>query len=172
MIAIRRSGKNTGPGRLRTTASPIANVRISTSATRNTLMFSTNACAIVLKYRRNSAGSKNACLTFSQPGAFTTTRISTVKNTTVLSEAIATFRPAPPSMSPPRPPSRSSSSTALLQHGRAGLLGQPRLAELLEGAGPVQRVDRLVDARGEAAALAQHEPPLVAARDRKSTRLN
>ena len=46
MIASARSGKNTGPGRLRSTARKSAKTRMNTSAMQKILMFSRNARAI------------------------------------------------------------------------------------------------------------------------------
>ena len=66
------AGRTPGPGRLRITASSSAKTRISTSATRNILMFSRNAWRDRPEVApRNSAALKNACLTVGQPGELT-----------------------------------------------------------------------------------------------------
>ena len=45
-MASSLAGKNTGPGRLRSTATSSAAGRMNTSATRQSFTFVTNACAI------------------------------------------------------------------------------------------------------------------------------
>src|SRR5262249_5265284 len=96
-IASARSGKNTGPGRLRITASTSANARISTSAMQKIFTLSRNARAISGIDLQNSSQLKNVVRTSGQPGACVTTTTRTTKKTTVLASAIATPRgpPAP-----------------------------------------------------------------------------
>jgi hypothetical protein len=72
MIARTRSGKNTGPGRLRRTASASAVTRMIASAMQKIFTFSMNACEIAGYERRYASQSKNAALTSGQLGAWVT----------------------------------------------------------------------------------------------------
>src|SRR6266545_4346991 len=108
-------GKNTGPGRLRRTAMNSASTRMNTSAIRNSFTFRTNARAIPGRSSVNRSPLKKDRLISGQPGEFTTTRVSTEKNTTVLISAIRTaLRPsvrACPEKRSIRDPRRSRSSS-------------------------------------------------------------
>jgi hypothetical protein len=63
-----RKGTKTGPGRLRTTATPSAITRMSVSAMQKILTLSRKAEAIPGKVLANSCRSKNASRISGQPG--------------------------------------------------------------------------------------------------------
>src|SRR5215471_10728245 len=87
-IAISRSGKNTGPGRLRSTATSSANGRISASAIRKIFTLSLNARAISGNDDLYWSQLKKVVLTSGQPGACAITTPRPTKTTIVLRTAM------------------------------------------------------------------------------------
>src|SRR3954452_6354051 len=163
-MAIARSGKNTGPGRLRSTAIPSASARMSTSATRKIFTSSQNADRTSGNQARTSSPLKNFCLTSSHPGERTTRIVISVKTTIVLSRPTATFRPAPPPrIRDPRSPvcAASSMQVRLVEDGRSDDVGEPLLLDLIQRAVCLQRVNCAGDAGRQRAALVEHEAPLI-----------
>ena len=75
-VASRRSGKNTGPGRLRRTASTSPNTRISTSAIRNSRTLTRNLAISLGSDSQKIGPLRNDSWNRGQPGALTTTRRS------------------------------------------------------------------------------------------------
>ena len=87
-----RSGKNTGPRRLRSTATIIATIRTKISAVTKMKTFRQNFSTILGNASAKISGSKNASLISGQPEEVTTAKTITPKNTIVLTTAIATPR--------------------------------------------------------------------------------
>ena len=111
MIARARSGKKTGPGRLRSTAITSAKTRMNTSQTRKIFTFSMNARAMSGNELEMSPQSKKVRFTSGQPADWVTATITTVTKTAVLSSAIATpCAPSPSKWSPPSRRERRSTS--------------------------------------------------------------
>src|SRR5438445_8640658 len=77
--ASARNGKDAGPGRLLTTATPSASTRISASEMQKISTFRRNADAIPGNVLVNSCPSKNWVLIASQPGALTIAKPRPVK---------------------------------------------------------------------------------------------
>ena len=75
--ASARIGKNTGPGKPRSTAITSANTRMKTSAIRKIFTLIQKAERMSGNDSSNSCRSKNACLTSSQPDELTTTSAMT-----------------------------------------------------------------------------------------------
>src|SRR6476659_5724900 len=145
-----RIGKNTGPGRLRTTAS--ASGRMNASEIKKIFTFSRNARAISGIDALNSCQLKNVCLTSGHPGACVIARASTVKKTMVLSTAIVTpRRPSPPAVTLPRIFEPRFSFRRLFQHGRVSL--EPLGLQALQRAVGAELRQRVVDAADERVAL-------------------
>jgi hypothetical protein len=111
-----RRGKNTGPGRLRSTARTRASTRMNTSHTRKYSMLRTNFRAISGKDSRNSWPLKNASRTAGQFGECTTAHQRTPTTTTVLTTAMAT----------PPAPSRRRRSREILDRRSEGPGGPAR----------------------------------------------
>src|SRR3954453_21338810 len=80
-IASARSGKNTGPGRLRSTAIRSANGRIRHSAIEKILQLRRNALAISGNDDLNSDQLKNVSRTVGQPGALVMATTTTTRKT-------------------------------------------------------------------------------------------
>src|SRR4029078_7553204 len=89
-IASALSGKKTGPGRLRSTASRSANGRIRHSAIRKILQLRRKALAIPGNDDLNSAQLKNCLWTSGQPGELEMTTPTTTRKTIVERSEIAT----------------------------------------------------------------------------------
>src|SRR4051794_10895788 len=98
-----RSGVNTGPGRLRSTASSRPKARISPSARRNSRTLTQNFSTSLGSDSQKTGPFRNDCWKRDQPGALTTTKASSPKTTMVETSPIATLRP-PSRPSPNRGP--------------------------------------------------------------------
>src|SRR5919198_2840355 len=184
-MARSRNGKNTGPGRLRSTAMKSATRRMKTSATRKSSTLTRNARRVSGNDSRNCLPLKKACFTASQPGEFTTAIPRAAKSTTVLATAIRTaLRPspchAPPRIRDLRPAANCSTSPGglgasggltppitdaarpllRLDHGVGDGL-QPLLLEGGQRPVGVERLDGLVDALDQRVPLLQHQPELL-----------
>src|SRR4029077_13510940 len=147
-----RSGKNTGPGKLRTTASASASTRMNASEIKKIFTFSRNARAISGIDALNSCQLKNVRLTSGQPGACVIATASTVKKTMVLSTAIVTpRRPSPPAVTLPRIFEPRVAFRRLFQHGRVNL--EPLGLQVLQRAVGAELRQRVVDAADERVAL-------------------
>src|SRR5256714_13164291 len=198
MMAIARSGKKTGPGRLRSTASSSASARMNTSATRKYSMLRTKARAMSGTERANSSPLKKACSTAGQFAECTTAHHIANATTTVLATAMAT--PAAPSLRPvlPRMRDRRPASTraglgapgtvpvgsreltpTVVELGGAEdrhrahvrLLGEPRVLDLLERPRGPQRRQRLVHAGHQRVPLLErHRRVVGSARGRRELR--
>src|SRR5664279_5727187 len=174
MVARNRSGKKTGPGRLRKTARTSARTRISTSAIAKSWMLSQNAATMSGKAFVKTVALKNETWTSAQPGAFTVIHTRIPKTTTVLTSATSVDRRAvrgrprarsgppggptasmpPVSSGPPRSDIRGGDAVRLRPEDRGRrLVGEPLLRDLVQAAVRLHRRDRPVDARGERAAL-------------------
>ena len=94
-MTITRNGKNTGPGRPRTTASSRANTRMNASAMSMILTLSRNPLATDGNAPFRCPQSKNRSRITGVPGAVSTTATMMVKKTTVLTEEITTPRRSP-----------------------------------------------------------------------------
>src|SRR3954468_5667944 len=157
-----RIGKNTGPGRLRMTASASASTRMNASEIKKIFTFSRNARAISGIDALNSCQLKNVRLTSGHPGACVIARASTVKKTMVLSTAmVAPRRPSPPAVTLPRIFEPRVAFRRLFQHGRAAGLGDPLLLEALKRAVALQFREGLVDAAYERVPLVENEAEML-----------
>src|SRR5664279_3346717 len=94
MVARKRSGKKTGPGRLRKTARTSARTRISTSAIAKSWMLSQKAATMSGKALVKTVALKNETWTSAQPGALTVIQTRIPKTTTVLTSATSVDRTA------------------------------------------------------------------------------
>src|SRR6185369_7047701 len=186
MVMRARIGKNTGPGRLRRTATTRARMRTRTSAMRKIWTLIQKPLTSAGIASPNSFGSKKSCWTSGQFGALTMTSPSAPKKTTVLSTASHTVRrgsradrrrteggscdsarrrsPAPGSKpikadrrsSRPSVAARRPAAEPLLQL-RCALAGDPLLDDRREAAVRLHRREGLVDAGREGAALRQDD---------------
>src|SRR6476660_6559930 len=137
-----RSGKNTGPGRLRMTARTSAKTRMNASAIRKILTFSRNARAI----------SGIDALTSGQSGACVIATASSVKKITVLSNATVTpRRPSPSPVTLLRIFELRFGFRRLFQHGRVGL--EPFGLQACQRAVSAKRCQRVVYAPDQRVAL-------------------
>src|SRR5687768_3214207 len=148
MTASARSGKKTGPGRLRRMARPRATTRMTASAMRKILTFRRKASGMTESDSLKTSPSKNARFTSGQPGAFVITSSATTANTIVLARATRMLRERPGAVN------------WLLEDGRRGAL-DPLLRYLVERAGLPQGRDRLVDAVAEWVALFEDEAEIL-----------
>src|SRR5437667_2831488 len=161
-----RSGKKTGPGRLRTTARTSARTRMNASAIMKIFTFSRNAREISGIDALNSVQLKNVRLTSGQPGACVIATASTVKNTTVLSTATVTpRRPSPAEVTLPRIFEPRFAFRRLFQHGRVRL--EPFRLEALQRAVRVELCQRSVDAADERVSLLEDHPEVLRRSDRR-----
>ena len=177
------AGRRPGPGRLRRTASTSARARIRTSAIRKSWTLTQNAATIFGSESAKTSPLKNEFWTAGQPGALTTTiaeqteeddgaderdRASTGRRLGRSAGGNEAARPTETPISSPE--SRGPLGRPKTAHadwprvaatgaktGRARLLGEPLLGDLVERAVGLERGDRLVDAGRERAALGQHE---------------
>src|SRR6476659_2738498 len=159
-----RIGKNTGPGRLRTTAS--ASGRMNASEIKKIFTFSRNARAISGMEALNSCQLKKVCLTSGYPGACVIARASTVKKTTVLSTAIvAPRRPSPPAVALPRIFEPRFAFRRLFQHGRVSL--EPLGLEARQRAVGAELRQRVIHAADERVALLEDHAEMLWSPDRR-----
>src|SRR5918997_900736 len=135
-----RTGTNTGPRSVRSTAMARPRTAISTPQTSITRMFSQRPAATAGSASQARAGSKKVSRTGCQPLVVTGCGLS-------LSKALRQ--------------AQGALASASGQDGRAVRAGQPLLLQLLQRAVGLQRVDGRADARGERTALGQHHPELV-----------
>src|SRR6266699_466043 len=138
-IASARMGKNTGPGRERSTATKSASGRMIASAIAKILTFSRNAFAISGKSALNRCPLKKAWWTCGQPGAFTIANASATNTIAVETSAIIT--PRRPSVAPVRPRrifEPRSDSAGLLEDRDGDDLRQPARVDLLQRAVALQ----------------------------------
>src|SRR5581483_4108129 len=154
-----RSGKKTGPGRLRSTATTSANARISGSLMPKIFTFSRNAFAISGKPSRKWFQLKNWPRTSFQPGACTTAKPSAVKTIAVLTSAIE--RPSLRPSSRGRAPRAGGALSSLLEDGHADDLREPRRLDLPQRAVRLQRRERAVHAADERTALLEDHPEVL-----------
>src|SRR5712691_2113884 len=168
-----RTGKKTGPGALRRTASTSARTRMNASAIEKIFTFSRNAREISGIEALNSCQLKNVRLTSGQPGACVIATASKVKKTTVLRMATVTARrPSPAEVTLPRIFEPRFAFRLLFQHGRVGL--EPLGLEARERAVRAELCQRVVDAADKRVSLCEDHAEMLrrSDRDRKSTRLN
>src|SRR3990170_8667220 len=92
-VASARIGKNTGPGRLRSTARTSPKPRMRTSAIRNSWTFVRKRAMDSGRASAKRAALRNSRWTSGQPGALTTVQPIAPKTTTVLRTAMSTARP-------------------------------------------------------------------------------
>src|SRR6478672_666465 len=155
-----RSGKNTGPGRLRMTARTSAKTRMNASAIRKILTFSRNARAISGIDALNSSQLKNVRLTSGQPGACVIATASSVKKITVLSNATVTpRRPSPSPVTLLRIFELRFGFRRLFQHGRVGL--EPFGLQACQRAVSAKRCQRVVYAPDQRVALLEDHPEML-----------
>src|SRR5712691_8870236 len=156
-----RTGKKTGPGALRRTASTSARTRMNASAIEKIFTFSRNAREISGIEALNSCQLKNVRLTSGQPGACVTATASKVKKTTVLRTATVTARrPSPAEVTLPRIFEPRFAFRRLFQHGRVGL--EPR-----ERAVRAELCQRVVDAADERVSLCEDHAEMLRRSDRR-----
>src|ERR687898_2365685 len=148
-----RSGRKTGPGRLRMIATSIASTSTSTSATTNMKTLIRKARRIFGKASAKTSPSKKASRIDGQPGDVPTRTASPPNTRIVLTSAIAIDRPPVPAPrirddrlpgpgtrgSTPGVPSGKDCSPAMagrlaLDHRRVGVVGEPLLTDLVERA--------------------------------------
>src|SRR3990170_7888655 len=150
---------------------------MNTSAIRNAWTLIRNRRRISGNDSRNTSMLKKDRLTSGHPGELTTTRITAVKNTTVLTKAMTT--PRRPSTPPPRirerlsPGSgigcgadpggvpRSELTRGLLEDRGVGLVRQPLLLDRGERPVGLQLVEDLVDALDQRVPLREDHPEVL-----------
>src|SRR5438552_8774874 len=135
-MASARIGKNTGPGRLLSTAMISASGRISASAIAKILTFSRKADAMSGKSVANRCPLKNFSCTCGQPGAFAIANARPTKTITVLTSAMITpRRPSAERLRPPRIFELRSDSGGLPEDRDGDDLGQPARLDLVQRSG-------------------------------------
>src|SRR5436190_22989473 len=180
-MASSRIGKNTGPGRLLSTAMNRAKASTTASATRNSSMLRRKPRSTSGNASRKRSPSKNASLTAGHPGACTTAKPATAKKTTVLISAMTTARRPSPCHAPPRirerrspggsgpaspgtigwtsgrpPPPLATDPGLLLDLGEGDPL-QVLVVQSVECAVRLQGIDGAVHAGDERVPLLEHE---------------
>src|SRR5918997_1734200 len=180
-----RTGTNTGPRSVRSTAMARPRTAISTPQTSITRMFSQRPVATAGSASQARAGSKKVSRTLGQPGVAVTPATRAATSTTELTTAMTVDRVdcrrrkairssssadgCQPlvvtgygrSLSKALRQAQGALASASGQDGRAVRAGQPLLLQLLQRAVGLQRVDGRADARGERTALGQHHSELV-----------
>src|SRR5689334_11585012 len=135
---------------------------MSTSATVNIFTFKRNARATSGKTSRPSLTLKNDCFTVDQPGEFTIASPRSTATTTVLTRAMETLAAGPPPWRIRDRRSWTGSRDTLLKDWGLRLFREPGRLDLVERPVGLQPGERLVDARGQLAALREDEPELAA----------
>src|SRR5918994_5650776 len=185
MAASSRIGKNTGPGKLRRTATTRARISTRTSAIRKSCTFTRNARPTSGRESSSSSTLRNLKRNSSQPGELTATKTTIAMKIAVLASATATARRPSTRVPPPRireRPSRAgkgsgttgapggvvltgraASPSSLLQDG-VGEVRQPLVLEALQRAVGLERGDREVHALHERIVLLEDQTEVLALR--------
>src|SRR5688572_23269417 len=133
---------------------------MKTSAIRKIRTLSRNASAMSGNDSEKTVGSKNACLTLSQPGELTTATPMSPTTTSVLAVATATAR-LPPGDAEPRMREPLLPVSALPEV-RSACSREIRPLQPSHGAVRPQSVERTVHAAHERVALLEHHPEALA----------